>query len=116
MPKPVCGISEALGWRESMEDAHEAGEHLGGEIFAAAVYDGHNGALAARLAAKVLTPLFLQLWLAESKRPPRERRPDTELVRLAYLAADEFITGRCATGGAAAATFYLTRDRFLAAN
>lgn len=116
MPLPVYGVSEALGWRESMEDAHEAGEHLGGKIFAAGVYDGHDGALAAQLAAKVLTPFFLRLWLAEGERPPHERRPDAELVRLAYLAADDYISARCGASGAAAASLYLLGDRFLAAN
>ncbi|MGB9887916.1 MAG: PP2C family serine/threonine-protein phosphatase, partial [Moorellales bacterium] len=116
MSLPIYGVSETIGWRESMEDAHEAGEHLGGRIFAAGVYDGHGGALAARVAAQVLTPFFLRLWLAESQKPPHERRPDAELVRLAYLAADDFITARCGESGAAAASFYLLEDRFLAAN
>lgn len=116
MPLPVCGISEAQGWRESMEDAHEAGGYLDGRVFAAAVYDGHGGALAARTAARILTPFFLHLWLSETGKPAPQRRPDSELVRLAYLAADEFISAHCRGSGAAAATFYLLGDRFLAAN
>ena len=110
------GISQDIGLRETMEDEQAVYERPDLQFFSAEVYDGHYGPEAARLAAEMLTPHFLNEWSVELEKPAEERRPYEEMLRDAYIAADKYIAYRRVRGGAAAVTFYVIEDRFLAAN
>jgi protein phosphatase 1L len=108
------GIAEEIGFRPSMEDAHAIWEEE--DVFSAEVYDGHGGSMAALLVAEFLTPHFLSLVREERARDAPESKTDPELLRAAYLAADQYICSRPTTSGAAAATIHVLGDCFLAAN
>lgn len=112
--KILYGIAEDIGYRPSMEDAHAIWQEE--NLFAAEIYDGHGGAMAAFLASESLTPHFLSLLKVERAKPLHERESDAELLRAAYLAADQYICSRHTTSGTAAATIHLLDDHFLAAN
>jgi serine/threonine protein phosphatase PrpC len=109
----LFGISEDIGWRDRMEDAHAIREMEG--FFSAEVYDGHFGSLAAQTASIVLTPYFRLLSSLEAGAPG-PLRLERELLREAYLKTDALIVGRGIVSGTAAATLYIMMDRFLAAN
>ena len=110
------GIAEDIGLRPSMEDAHAIFDMQEEGLFSAEVYDGHSGKAAAYAASEILTPHFLSLLRSEGSKQADERRPDRDLLREAYLAADSYITDRGIQSGTAAATFHIIGDRFLAAN
>jgi protein phosphatase 1L len=110
------GIAEEIGLRPSMEDVHAIWDMQEEGLFSAEVYDGHGGRDAAYAASEMLTPHFLSLLKSEPSKQAYERRPDRELLRKAYLAADSYMTYRSIVSGTAAATFHLIGDRFLAAN
>jgi protein phosphatase 1L len=115
LPEIRYGVAEAVGWREWMEDAH-ALRDPGKGFFAAEVYDGHCGPAAANIAARALTANFQSMLIAELDKPALERRSESELLREAYLRTDRSIVESKTLSGAAAATFYLLDERFLAAN
>ena len=108
------GIAEEIGSRPSMEDAHAIWDEK--ELFSAEIYDGHGGSMGALLAAESLTPHFRTLLRSERSKSAGERTSDGELLRTAYLAADQYICGRLTSSGTAAATIHILEDRFLAAN
>jgi protein phosphatase 1L len=108
------GVAEETGFRPSMEDAHAIWDEE--DVFSAEIYDGHGGSMGALLAAESLTPHFLSLLRAEHGRPIDEREPDPEVLRAAYLTADQYICSRATTSGTAAATIHILDDRFLVAN
>ena len=110
------GISEDPGMRDRMEDEYAIYDRPDIDFFSAEVYDGHGGREAAHLASEILTPHFLNAWFMELEKTPGDRRPDETILREAYIAADEYITFRKIQGGAAAVTFYIIQDRFIAAN
>ena len=116
MMNVTYGISEEKGFRSTMEDrcAVYVEEHDG--FFAAEVYDGHGGVEAARMAATILTPRFLEAWRNELGKTPGERRRERELLRQAYLETDQAIIDAGIRGGTTAAHFYLIGDRMLIAN
>ena len=110
------GIAEDVGLRPSMEDAHAIFDIQEEALFSAEVYDGHSGRAAAYAASEIVTPHFLSLLRSERSKQADDRRPDRELLREAYLAADSYMTDRGIGSGTAAATFHIIGDRFLAAN
>jgi protein phosphatase 1L len=115
LPKIRYGAAEAVGRMEGMEDAH-AIRHPDEGFFAAEVYDGHCGSAAAGIAARVLTPYFESMRIAELDKPAIMRRSERALLREAYLRTDSLIAESGTISGAVAATFYLLKERFLAAN
>ena len=110
------GISQDIGMRETMEDEQAVYERPDRQFFSAELYDGHHGPEAARLASEMLTPHFLNDWFVELEKPADARRSDEEMLRQAYIAVDNYIAYRRIRGGAAAVTFYVMEDRFMAAN
>ena len=110
------GISEDTGKRDRMEDEYAIYDRPDIDFFSAEVYDGHSGREAAHLASEMLTPHFLNAWFTEVEKSPDDRRPDQEMLREAYIAADEYIAFRKIRGGTAAVTLYIMGNRFLAAN
>ena len=110
------GIAEEIGFRPSMEDAHAIWDREEEGLFSAEVYDGHGGREAAYAAAESLTAHFLSLLKSDRSNAAHDKRPDPELLRQAYLAADRYIVGLGIEGGTAAATFHIFGDTFLAAN
>ena len=110
------GIAEDIGLRPSMEDAHAIWDIQEDGLFSAEVYDGHGGREAAYAASEMLTPHFLSSLRSERAKPASDKRPDRELLREAYLAADRYMSDRSIASGTAAATFHIIGDRFLAAN
>lgn len=110
------GIAEDIGLRPSMEDAHAIFDIQEEGLFSAEVYDGHSGKAAAYAASEIVTPHFLSLLRSERSKQADERRPDRDLLREAYLAADSYVVNRGIESGTAAATFHIIGDRFLAAN
>jgi Serine/threonine protein phosphatase len=110
------GVSENIGWRDRMEDAHAVRKVPEKGFFSAEVYDGHAGSSAAQIAAGVLTRHFLTLFSAEEEKPLQQRRSWRELLRQAYLDTDALLLKKGIISGAAAATFYIRREKFLAAN
>ena len=109
------GVAETIGFREQMEDAHAIWNEEGIGFFSAEVYDGHAGSLAARIAADTLTRYFMHPDRCEGFDCGRPSFT-AEALREAYLATDRLIVGRGTESGAAAATFYLQGERFLAGN
>jgi protein phosphatase 1L len=99
-----------------MEDVHAVWDIQEEGLFSAEVYDGHGGRDAAYAASEMLTPHFLSLSRPERSKQADDRRPDRELLREAYLAADSYMTDRGIASGTAAATFHIMGDRFLAGN
>ena len=114
--KILHGIAEDIGFRPRMEDAHAIWDVEEENLYSAEVYDGHAGREAAYAASEMLTPHFLSLLRSERSRAASDRRPDRELLREAYLAADHYIVNRGIDSGTAAATFHVSGDRFLACN
>lgn len=112
----LYGISEEIGWRESMEDEYTIHERPEKNFFSAEVYDGHGGGQAARIAAEMLTPRFLDAWIGEFEKMPKERRQESEILREAYIAVDNYMVDRQLDSGTTAASFYIIEDRFIAAN
>ncbi len=110
------GVSQELGLRSHMEDAHAIYQNKDREFFAAEVYDGHGGKIAAEVASEMLTPYFIHAWARELEKPLRERRKEHELLHEAYLAVDTHLTETGVESGTTAAHFYVMEDRFLAAN
>jgi protein phosphatase 1L len=99
-----------------MEDVHAIWDIQEEGLFSAEVYDGHGGRDAAYAAAEMLTPHFLSLLRSERSKQFSDRKPDRELLREAYLAADSYMTDRGIASGTAAATFHIIGDKFLAGN
>ena len=112
----LYGVAEDIGLRPDMEDAHAIFDIQEEGLFSAEVYDGHGGRDAAYAASEMLTPHFLSLLRSERSRPASDKRPDHELLREAYLAADRYMTDRGIVSGTAAATCHIIGDRFFAAN
>jgi protein phosphatase 1L len=110
------GISETIGWRESMEDEHGIYQKPGEGFFGAEIYDGHGGRTASRIAAEMLTPYFMHGRAREMEKSLRDRRKDVDLLRDAYLAVDNHLLERHIQSGTTAAHFYIMEDRFIAAN
>ena len=110
------GISEKVGCRSHMEDAHAIYQDADRKFFAAEIYDGHGGREAAKIAAGMLTPYFMHAWARESEKPLRDRRNEYKLLREAYLSVDAHLVERGIRSGTAAANLYIIGDRFLAAN
>lgn len=108
------GVAQTMGYRGSMEDSHGIWDESD-KPFGAEVYDGHGGSLAAILAAEMLTPFFFEA-ARIGKRGSESYRLIAEDVRAAYLATDRYIIDQGTDSGAAAATLYIDRGRFLAAN
>jgi protein phosphatase 1L len=112
----LVGISEDIGYRNAMEDEHAIYQNPQKGFFGAEVYDGHGGRKAAQVAAEMVTPHFLHAWSLESGKPLKERRPEYDLLREAYLAVDRHLVEGSVDSGTTAAGIYLIDDRFLAAN
>jgi len=110
------GFCEDIGSRGDMEDFGAVRSFADRNFFSAEVYDGHAGHQAAMTVSEVLTPCFLALRREESNKPQEERLPDRSLLRMAYLKTDEAVKERCPYSGAAAATLYIMKEKFLAAN
>ncbi|MDD5008874.1 MAG: PP2C family serine/threonine-protein phosphatase [Syntrophorhabdaceae bacterium] len=110
------GVSETIGWRESMEDEHAIYERPEEHLFGAEIYDGHGGKTASRIAVEMLTPYFMHNRAREMGKSLRDRRKDTDLLRDAYLAVDNHLLERHIQSGTTAAHFYIMEDRFIAAN
>ncbi|OPY78182.1 MAG: Protein phosphatase 2C [Syntrophorhabdus sp. PtaU1.Bin058] len=110
------GVSETIGWRESMEDEHAIYERPGEGLFGAEIYDGHGGKGASRIAAEMLTPYFMHNRARETEKSLRDRRKDADLLRDAYLAVDRHLLERHVRSGTTAAHFYIVEDRFITAN
>ncbi len=108
------GIAETIGFRREMEDAHSVREEKDIGLFCAEVYDGHAGSLAAAIASEVLTLYFLRRFREGGTADGEGFTP--EALREAYLATDRHILDQGTESGTAAATFYLHKGRFLAAN
>jgi len=99
-----------------MEDEHAIYHIPEKEFFSAEIYDGHGGGRAAKISAEMLTPLFLDLWYSEVEKPLKKRRKEYELLRSAYLGVDKHIADMGTSSGTTAATFYILKERFIAAN
>lgn len=110
------GVSETIGWRESMEDEHAIYERPEERFFGAEIYDGHGGKAASRVAAEMLTPYFMHSRTREIEKSLRDRRKDCDLLRDAYLVVDSHLLERYIRSGTTAAHFYIMEDRFIAAN
>lgn len=110
------GISEDIGHRSRMENAYSLRIIPEENFFSAGVFDGHIDPQAARVAADTLTTFYRGLCSREPARPPSGRRPNRELLKEAYLAADQYITGRGVASGTVAATLFIEGSRFWAAN
>ncbi len=108
------GIAETIGFRREMEDAHAVREEEESGLFCAEVYDGHAGSVAAAIASDMLTPYFLRRRREGGTLHGNEFSPES--LREAYIATDRRIVDQGTESGAAAATLYLHRGRFLAAN
>jgi len=110
------GVSETIGWRESMEDEHAIYERPEEGFFGAEIYDGHGGRAASRIAVEMLTPYFMHSRVRESGRSLKDRRRERDLLRDAYLAVDDHLMERKMICGTTAAHLYIMKDRFMAAN
>lgn len=110
------GITEKVGCRSHMEDAHAIYQDGDREFFAAEIYDGHGGKEAAEITAGMLTPYFMHAWAKELEKPLKDRRNEYELLREAYLNVDAHLVERDIRSGTTAANLYIIGDRFLAAN
>ncbi|MCJ7446052.1 MAG: protein phosphatase 2C domain-containing protein [Methanotrichaceae archaeon] len=110
------GVSQEIGLRPRMEDAHAIRDLTEKRFFSAEVFDGHLGTWAAQIAAEVLTPHYLSLCSRDSNKSEAFCRPNAELLRQAYLWTDSFIDSQCPLCGTAAATLYLQGDQLIAAN
>ena len=109
------GIAESIGFRSRMEDSHAVWDVDDQDLFAAEVYDGHNGPLAATIAAEILTPHLLSSLRGEPANRV-EKFPLREQIRKPYLSTDEYIIGQGIESGAAAATLHIVDGKFCAAN
>jgi protein phosphatase 1L len=114
--KIYYGVSETIGWRESMEDEHAVYERPEERFFGAEIYDGHGGRTSSRLAAEMLTPYFMHNRAREMGKSLSDRRGDRDLLRGAYLAVDSHLLERYIRSGTTAAQIYIMEDRFIAAN
>lgn len=105
------GVADTIGSREQMEDAHAIRDEQEMGFLGAEVYDGHAGSLAAQIAARRLVSYLV-------RANPGGGLPSltAEALREAYLAVDREIVASGTESGAAAATFYVQGQRFLAAN
>jgi len=112
----LYGVSQEIGLRPRMEDAHAIRDLPEKNFFSAEVYDGHLGYWAAQIASEVLTPYYLGICSSDLKPIGICSSLDAELLRQAYLWTDSFIDAQGLSCGAAAATLYLQSERFLAAN
>jgi protein phosphatase 1L len=110
------GISEEIGWRSRMEDAHVIYQDPARDFFAAEIFDGHGGREAAETASRMLTPYFIDTWTKELEKPLRDRRNCLDLLREAYLGIDAHLAESGIKSGTTAASLYIIGDRFLAAN
>jgi serine/threonine protein phosphatase PrpC len=110
------GISEEIGWRDRMEDDHAIYAIEKRSFFSAEVYDGHGGKTAATMSAEMLTPYFLHSLEREEEKPIALRRTEEELLREVYLTLDRYLVTRGIDCGTTAATFYILKERFIAAN
>lgn len=111
----ICyGIAETIGLRREMEDTHSVRDEEESGLFCAEVYDGHSGFLAAEIARDVLSAHFLRR-LREGGSAGGNGFM-AEALREAYLATDRQIKNSRTESGAAAATLYLHKGGFLAAN
>lgn len=116
MKQITYGMSEDIGWRFRMENAHAVCEMEEFDFFAAGVYDGHIDPLAAQEAADALHRFVQGFIREEFQEPPEKRRSVIEIIKQAYLAADERILSKGLRSGTAAATFYIIGEEFWAAN
>jgi protein phosphatase 1L len=110
------GVSETIGWRESMEDEHAIYEKPEEGFFGAEIYDGHGGRAASRIAVEMLTAYFIHSRVRESGRSLKDRRRECDLLRDAYLAVDGHLMERKIRCGTTAAHLYIMKDRFMVAN
>ncbi|MCX5805907.1 MAG: PP2C family protein-serine/threonine phosphatase [Proteobacteria bacterium] len=110
------GFIEDIGWRGSMEDAHAIYQIPEKMFFSAEIYDGHGGKKAARIAAGMLTPCFLDLWAIEAEKPLKERRGESEILRQAYIEVDDHIVDIDVESGTTAATFYIIDKKYIVSN
>lgn len=114
--KILFGISHDIGSRNAMEDEYAVYRDAETGFFSAEVYDGHGGRKAAQIAAEMVTPHFLSALSRESGKPLAERRSETEMLRYAYLSADNRAVEADTQSGTTAAGIYLMGDRFISAN
>jgi serine/threonine protein phosphatase PrpC len=110
------GFIEDIGWRGSMEDAHAIYQIPEKLFFSAEIYDGHGGTKAARTAAEMFTPCFLDLWATEAEKPLKERRGESELLRQTYIEVDDHIVDIDVESGTTAATFYIIDKKYIVSN
>jgi protein phosphatase 1L len=110
------GVAKSRGDRPYMEDAHVVRNHQALGLFCAEVYDGHGGTDAANLCAERLSSLFIAQCHERGGNKALEQCFSAEEVRRAYLTTDREIIEEGFEGGTAAATLYLWKDRFIAAN
>jgi protein phosphatase 1L len=109
------GVSEEIGLRPGMEDAHAIRDLPEKNFFSAEVFDGHLGCNAAHIASEVLTPYYLGI-RSSCLELTEICKVDAQLLREAYLWTDSFIDAQGLLCGTAAATLYLWGECFLAAN
>jgi protein phosphatase 1L len=109
------GAAESVGLRSRMEDSYALWEIEDQDLFGAEVYDGHNGSLAATIAAEILTPRLLS-FLKTEKGDKAEPLTFRDQIRQAYLSTDTYIIGHGIESGAAAATLHIVNGKFCAAN
>lgn len=109
------GVAESVGLRSRMEDSYALWEIEDQDLFGAEVYDGHNGSLAATIAAEILTPRLLS-FLKTEKGDKAEPLTFRDQIRQAYLSTDTYIIDHGIESGAAAATLHIVNGKFCAAN
>jgi len=112
----IVGISEEIGWREAMEDAHAVYHIPEKGFFSIEIFDGHGGREAAQISAEIMTPYFVHAWTRESDKPLMERKTPHELLRDAFLATDAYIMNRAIESGTTVAGLYIMGDLFMVAN
>ena len=110
------GIAESIGLRPRMEDSHTIWDVAEEGLFAAEVFDGHGGSLAATVAAEGLTPHILSLLRDSRRHEDVGRMTFREMVRKGYLSTDTYIIGQGIECGTAGATLHIMDGRFCAAN
>ena len=110
------GVTEKIGYRSNMEDAHAIYQDTDRDFFAAEIYDGHGGKEAAETASRMLTPRFMHVWAKELEKPLKSQQSHCELLREAYLSVNAHLIERNVISGTTAANLYIIGDRFLVAN
>ncbi len=110
------GISEDIGWRSRMENAHAVVCSEEQNFCLAAVFDGHLDPRAAQAAAEVLPRFVEGSCLDESEKPEGPRRSYGEMINQACLKTDEYIIKKGIRSGTTAGVLVIAGEEFWAAN